>query len=259
MNIIVLGSNCKFSSDLSVKLNQLKDSSLILRYDVLSNFKKNVPLYSKIVSENKNILKEKQLENSFSVGNYAGDVEVSFYDSSINNKEVEKNIKTLTTIFNSINPSDTEYKDSFLYASLRDKIKECMRLSSSVESTTLNIINVFSGIMNKEMLVHVLSKLPTSLIIKVKGTKTLLPDSFEEKDLKETTKISDSSILLEVNSVDELLRNNFFKEAFNLKNIKEKKQKEETKACCTETPGMRAEGMAFEMPNDFAWDINMAA
>lgn len=254
MNIIVLGSNCKFSSDLSVKLNQLKDSSLILRYDVLSNFKKNVPLYSKIVSENKNIL-----ENLFSVGNYAGDVEVSFYDSSINNKEVEKNIKTLTTIFNSINPSDTEYKDSFLYASLRDKIKECMRLSSSVESTTLNIINVFSGIMNKEMLVHVLSKLPTSLIIKVKGTKTLLPDSFEEKDLKETTKISDSSILLEVNSVDELLRNDFFKETFNLKNNKEKKQKEETKACCTETPGMRAEGMAFEMPNDFAWNINMAA
>ena len=38
-----------------------------------------------------------------------------------------------------------------------------------------------------------------------------------------------------------------------------KKQKEETKACCTETPGMRAEGMAFEMPNDFAWNINMAA
>jgi hypothetical protein len=93
---------------------------------------------------------------------------------------------------------------------------------------------VYSGIVNTTILNFLIDRDPLTVIIKIKNNKGFLPCEITDKDLKNVTEKNPQSIVLEVNSLEELLNNNFFISVFGIKAEKEKK--EEIKLSVTANP-----------------------
>jgi hypothetical protein len=241
MNIAVLGSNCKFSSDLAVRLNLLKKSSLVYRYDALASFKKDIPLYSNLLSINNGNKKgaaepvdmdmeiDVLLEATFktvvdrsSLGQYIGDVETQFID--ITNAENSDKVKILRSIFDTLNTKVDDTTPSYGEACVGKKLKENIRNSAMFSSNLLNIINVYSGIITKPMLNLLLGVDPLTLIIRVKNNNTFLPCTITDEEISEVKKKNPQVIILEVSTSEELFLNNFFIATFGLNKVQEKKK-----------------------------------
>jgi hypothetical protein len=239
MNIAVLGSNCKFSSDLAIQLNQLKQSSLVYRYDLLADFKKSVPLYKSLLNNTKDHKSEavdvdfeeqtvldaptkKEIKTS-ALGEYVGDVETSFIEVPKKEEELKK-FKILKTTFDMLDIEVSNFIPIYSVQCAIKKLIDARKNSEMFTSNLLNIINVYSGILNFQTLNLLLSDNPLTLIIKVKNDDTFLPCTITKEQLSELTKKNPQAIILEVSSVHELLMNNFFIATFNLKEKKERKE-----------------------------------
>jgi hypothetical protein len=230
MNIAVLGSNCKFSSDLAARLNQLKKTSLVYRYDILSSFKKDIPLYRSLLDRNQ--INSKSIDVDYEeeepikqsarthLGEYIGDVETRFLNITEETKKTD-DFKTLGIIFSALNTkgvdtTTTTYGEQCVIK----KLKESARNSQLFTSNLLNMINVYSGILTNSMMGKLLERDPLMVIVKVKGGNTFLPCCVDDTYLDELVQKNPQLIVLEASSVKELLTNNFFISAFNL-NAKE--------------------------------------
>jgi hypothetical protein len=246
MNIAVLGSNCKFSSSIAAKLNKLKKTSLVYRYDALADFKKSIPLYASLLSETRfdkgpvddvDTPTEERLQKGSvpHLGEYIGDVETQF---AVCTDKVKETVDALRVTFNALN---VKVKNQGTYGSncVDNKLKEVKRNSDLLKANTLNIINVFSGIITQDMLTSLLEHSPLTLVVKVKSSDTFLPCTITEEDLNEVKKKYLQTIVLEVSSLDELFKNNFIISTFNLEKEKiEKKPVEEEKKMSTEEYGV---------------------
>lgn len=245
MNIAVLGANCKFSSDLAVRLNQLKKSSLVYRYDILADFKKDIPLYKSLlisgpvsnkqyididdeVEMPENILR---LKDRSPLGEYIGDIETRFLDTSLEGNNTK--IEILRTVFNTLNIK-IEGVTTYGEQCTRKKYYESEKNSQLFLSNALNILNVYSGIVSTKMLNFLVERDPLTVIVKVKNSNGFILCDITDEDLEEITKKNPQSIVLKVNSLNELLKNNFFISTFNIKEEKEKK--EEIKLSVTTDP-----------------------
>jgi len=245
MNIAVLGSNCKFSSDLAVKLNQLKNSSLVYRYDALADFKKEVPLYKSLLLSEKESARDVEPDllnhmipahvepterdkNKTALGEYIGDVETLFLSSSPSEEE-QKSYDTLKSIFNVLNTKVKKNIFSYGEQCINKKIAEYRKTTELFSSNVLNVISVFSGIVDSSMLDVLIGRESMMVIVKVKKGDSFLPCTITEKDLDTIKNKNPRIIVLEVSSVNELLSNNFFISTFNLKNKKQEKEKVENK------------------------------
>lgn len=282
MNIAVLGSNCKFSSDLAVKLNELKKSSLVYRYDALASFKKDIPLYKTLLNMNGNNAKKacaididndeiivqepifRKIVDRSPLGQYIGDVETVFLDITTENKESDK-IKTLRSMFEMLN---TKVDNTLSYGDtcIRNKVLQSSLNNAVFSSNLLNIINVYSGIITKSMLNVLINVDPLTLIVKVKNDNCFLPCTIVDKELSELREKNPQIIILEVSSCDELFKNNFFLSTFGLnKEIIKEKQKEAVK----EKPLENHRGILFNIavannvrpvdPDVRLLEMNMAA
>jgi len=242
MNIAVLGSNCKFSSDLAIQLNNLKKSSLVYRYDLLADFKKSVPLYKSLVnnSNSKKVPREVDIdfEGDFVVnptketkvspmGEYVGDVEKSFIEI-LNEEERIKNFKLLESTFNLLN-MEVDNSTTYDVQCTKSKVREAVKNGESFSPNLLNIINIYSGVLNQKMLDVILETNPLTVIIKV-NNEGFLPLAVTDKYLDDLVEKNPQTIVLKVSSIKELLLNNFFISTFNLnEKKKERKKKEEDK------------------------------
>jgi hypothetical protein len=253
MNIAVLGSNCEFSSDLAVKLNLLKKSSLVYRYDALSSFKKDIPLYRSLLTNNscKKEVRDVDIDNEIDLdtptintvsnrsplGQYVGDVETLFLRINDNNKESNE-LKALRSIFEALNTKVNNVQ-SYAEVCMRNKINENRRNNEMFTSNLLNIINVYSGVITLPMLNTLLAIDPLTLIIKVKNNNELLPCNITKEELSTIRSKNPQSIIIEVSSCDELFKNNFFIGAFGLNEKEEKRTvevKEQKEAVVVEMP-----------------------
>lgn len=233
MNIAVLGSNCKFSSDLAVQLNHLKKTSLVYRYDALADFKKEIPLYKSLLTtvcskKSSEQPESEKLKKTTVFGEYIGDVETLFLDIP-DEKETKKreNFETLEFIFKAL---DVKIDNVPTYSTqcIIKKLKDSKKIPEIYTSGVLNIINIYSGILNVSMLTKLLDNDPLTIIIKVKGQRGFLPCNITEDDLQEITKKNLQTIIVETLSVGDLLKDTFFISTFNLNN-KEYKKEQETK------------------------------
>lgn len=227
MNIAVLGSNCKFSSDLAIQLNRRKKSSLVYRYDALADFKKTFPLYRSLTNKERTHDRVERLnvdvpqesrKDIIALGEYLGDVETQF----INNKDKYKEeIKMLNTAYATLNmPIKDDSQFSYADSCVLKKVKEMNRNTELFASNTLNIINVFSGIITCQQLAYILSSTSLLLIVKVKNGDSFIPCEVTNEQLEEIKQKHLQVIILEVSSLDELFKNNFIISTFNLEKEK---------------------------------------
>ena len=211
MNIVIVGS-CTASSTLAKELNKRLSNSLIYRHDLLASLKK-MPLGGPTAKPILDL-----------AGDYLGDVETldlrRVSDDSI------AQAKALYTFFSGTSSKNKESFEKFL---VNDSLNKFSKRVVAFNSASLSIINVFSGVVNKNILHELGLYVKDSVVIRIKDdSKSFLPVEITDEELDKAVSSASSMYLGTFGSVALLLQSEEFVTLFgDFKKETEVKQKEE--------------------------------
>ena len=234
MNLILVGS-CLDSSALAGGLNERLSNSLVYRHDLLASLK-NIP--SGINLNN---------EVALDVGKYLGDIEAISFD-----KTKKETLDMLRNTFKFLSKSRTTAENSFEKMLIRESLNKFSKRVIVFDSVSFSIVNIFSGILNKEMLEELVSSIEDTLIINISQKDNPFFDiNVTEKEINDIVNNSEKCIFLGTfKDVNNIISSNEFKTLFSdIKEIEEKVKQKETKANAEIGTGVEEEVVQMTVPH----------
>jgi hypothetical protein len=229
MNIVVLGGNCIFSSELSKALNKKLESSIIIRNNFLNNIRGI--LFPNI--ENNNF--QQEYEN---FGEYIGDIETMspIVFEQLCNKDTQE---VITKVLESVNTFElkissrekhSQKQDNFITKKISSSleiraeyIRSKLRNSNYTEMFNhtgaldfFSSVMVYSGLSDKKSLDLFLTQAnrlgPTAFVILPTLKTTWVENKISKRDIEETFKENSNFLgpIFEVNDLKELLDDKTF-------------------------------------------------
>lgn len=211
MNLVLVGP-CHTSSQLAKALNAKLTNSLVYRHDLLAGFK-TLPLGAEC-----GLRRTEEF-----VGKHLGDVETNDL------KKIPKElVEKACGLFNVLAGSNENDKVAFQVSLVKDSLNKFSKRVVTFNSASLNIVNIFSGILSKEMLSELSKTVKDCLIVKIiSNHDTFLPIQLTEDEIVETVANDGKGMYLgSFKDVEALIASDEFKTFFNDMPVEDKKEVE---------------------------------